>query len=127
MLDPDSHVVFRPLQCQVPLSGFQDLRFCTSQYSERDRKLMRKLCHVLQAKFMANFNSKISYLLCKFQGGEKYESAQRLGIPCVTENWLYACVEQVMILKFVTHYEVFLSELFSLPFHSLALLHNARP
>ncbi|CAK9204717.1 unnamed protein product [Sphagnum troendelagicum] len=94
MLDPDSHVVFRPLQCQVPLSGFQDLRFCTSQYSERDRKLMRKLCHVLQAKFMANFNSKISYLLCKFQGGEKYESARRLGIPCVTENWLYACVEQ---------------------------------
>ncbi|XP_024371130.1 uncharacterized protein [Physcomitrium patens] len=96
LLDVGSHTLFRPLPCQIPLADLQGVKFCVSQYSERDRKLLRKLCYVLKVKFSETLNSKITHLLCKVQAGEKYENAERLGIRCVTANWLYACVEQNM-------------------------------
>lgn len=94
LLDVRSHTLFRPLPCDIPLADFQGVKFCVSQYSERDRKLLRKLCRVLRVKFTETFNSKITHLLCKVKAGEKYENAEKLGIPCVTADWLYACAAQ---------------------------------
>ncbi|KAG0589273.1 hypothetical protein KC19_1G008800 [Ceratodon purpureus] len=94
LLDVQSHTLFRPLSCQIPLADFQGVKFCVSQYSERDRRLLRKLCQVLRVKFTETLNSKVTHLLCKVQAGEKYENAERLGIPCVTADWLHACAAQ---------------------------------
>lgn len=94
LLDVQSHTLFRPLPCQIPLADFQGLKFCVSQYSERDRRLMRKLCQVLRVKFTETLNCKVTHLLCKVQAGEKFENAERLGIPCVTADWLFACAAQ---------------------------------
>ena len=96
LLDVQSHILFRPLSCQIPLADFQGVKFCVSQYNERDRKLLRKLCQLLKVKFSETLNSKVTHLLCKVQAGVKYENAERLGIPCVTADWLYACVAQNM-------------------------------
>lgn len=96
LLDTQSHVLFQPLPCQIPLDGFQGLKFCVSQYNDRDRKLLRRLCHVLKVKFTERFNSKVTHLLCKVQAGEKYESACKLGVPSLTADWLYACIAQVI-------------------------------
>lgn len=94
LLDIQSHALFRPLPCDIPLAAFQGVKFCVSQYSDRDRKLLRKLCRVLKVKFTETFNSKVTHLLCKVKAGEKYENAERLGIRCITADWLYACAAQ---------------------------------
>jgi topoisomerase (DNA) II binding protein 1 len=99
LLDVQSHTLFRPLSCQIPLADFQGARFCVSQYSDRDRKLLRKLCQVLRVKFTETLNSKVTHLLCKVQAGEKFENAERMGIPCVTADWLYACAAQNMAVS----------------------------
>lgn len=94
LLDSQSHTLFRPLPCDIPLADFQDVKFCVSQYGDRDRKLLRKLCRVLGVKFTETFNSRVTHLLCKVKAGQKYENAERLGVQCITADWLYACAAQ---------------------------------
>eukprot|EP01018_Ginkgo_biloba_P019691 Gb_04893 [translate_table: standard] len=94
MLDVGSHVLYKPLPCQIPLPGFESMRFCVSQYEERDRILLRNLCYVLGAKFTGKLNKKVTHLLCKFSGGPKYEAARSWGIEAVTADWINECIKQ---------------------------------
>lgn len=88
-------MLYSPLPCQTPLPGFQSLRFCSSQYEEKDRILLRNLCFVLGAKFVEKLTKKVTHLLCNFANGPKYERASQWGIVCVTSDWVYECVKQV--------------------------------
>lgn len=94
LLDVSSHILYSPLPCQIPLPGFEKLRFCVSQYEEKDRLLLRNLCFVLGAKFVEKLTKKVTHLLCKFTGGPKYEAACKWGIKSVTSEWIYECVKQ---------------------------------
>ncbi|XP_021718189.1 DNA topoisomerase 2-binding protein 1-A-like [Chenopodium quinoa] len=92
LLDADSHILFSPLPCRVPLPGFEGLRFCVSQYPEKERMLLRNLCFVLGAKFAEKLTRKVTHLLCKFANGPKYEAAGKWGVRPVRCEWLYECV-----------------------------------
>ncbi|GMH00932.1 hypothetical protein Nepgr_002771 [Nepenthes gracilis] len=90
--DVGSHILYSPLTCRIPLFGFNRLRFCVSQYEEKDRLLLRNLCFVLGAKFGEKLTKKVTHLLCKFASGTKYEAACKWGIQPVTCEWVYECV-----------------------------------
>lgn len=93
--DTNGHILYSPLPCCVPLSGFEKIRFCVSQYDDKDRVLLRNLCFVLGAKFVEKLTKKVTHLICKFSDGTKYEAACKWGIHSVTAEWIYECVRQV--------------------------------
>ncbi|XP_056693794.1 uncharacterized protein [Spinacia oleracea] len=94
LLDVDSHILYSPLPCRVPLPGFEGLRFCSSQYAGKDRMLLRNLCFVLGAKFAEKLTRKVTHLLCQFANGPKYEAAGKWGVHPVRCEWLYECVRK---------------------------------
>ncbi|KAL3696336.1 hypothetical protein R1sor_010412 [Riccia sorocarpa] len=95
ILETNSHILFQPLPCEVPLPGFERFRFCVSQYADRERVLLYNLCHVLGAKYQEKrMTKKATHLLCMVGDGEKYEAALRWGIEVVTAEWVHACVAQ---------------------------------
>lgn len=94
LLDIGSHILYSPLTCQIPLPGFERLRFCVSQYMDKERQLLRNLCFVLGAKFVEKLTRKVTHLLCKFATGDKYEAAYRWGTPTITCEWLYECARK---------------------------------
>ncbi|XP_020679576.1 DNA topoisomerase 2-binding protein 1 isoform X1 [Dendrobium catenatum] len=94
MQDVASHILYSPLNCHIPLPGFEDLRFCVSQYEGKERILLRNLCFVLGAKFTEKLTKKVTHLLCKFTNGPKYTAACRKGIQTVTAEWITECVSQ---------------------------------
>ncbi|XP_020107037.1 DNA topoisomerase 2-binding protein 1-A isoform X2 [Ananas comosus] len=96
--DVGSHIIYSPLQCRIPLPGFEGLRFCVSQYEEKERLLLKNLCFTLGAKFTEKLTKKVTHLLCKFMSGPKYEASCKWGIPSVTAEWITECVSQDMIV-----------------------------
>ncbi|KAI9097870.1 hypothetical protein K1719_025641 [Acacia pycnantha] len=94
LLDVDSHILYSPLPCCIPLPGFESFRFCVSQYEGRDRMLLRNLCFVLGATFVEKLTKKVTHLFCKFINGPKYEAACKWGIQAVTSEWIFECVKQ---------------------------------
>lgn len=98
MLDVGSHMLYKPLPCRIPLPGFEGKRFCVSQYEEKERLLLRNLCHVLGAKFTEKLSRNVTHLLCKFTGGPKYEAARTWNIETITADWLHECVRQDTVL-----------------------------
>ncbi|XP_043703207.1 DNA topoisomerase 2-binding protein 1-A-like isoform X3 [Telopea speciosissima] len=98
MLEVDSHLLYSPLPCRIPLPGFDGFRFCVSQYEEKDRLLLRNLCFVLGAKFTEKLSRKVTHLICKFTSGPKYEAACKWGIEAVTFEWICECVMQDKIV-----------------------------
>jgi len=101
LLDVDSHILYSPLPCTVPLPGFGSLHFCVShsQYEEKDKALLLNLCKVLGAKFSVKLTKKVTHLLCKFTEGKKYVASCKLGIKSVTSEWIFECVKQVLYFK----------------------------
>ncbi|KAJ7965505.1 DNA topoisomerase 2-binding protein 1 [Quillaja saponaria] len=98
LLDINSHILYSPLPCHIPLPGFENFRFCVSQYEDKDRVLLRNLCFVLGAKFVEKLNKKVTHLLCKFTSGPKYEAACKWGIHSITSEWMFECVKQNRIV-----------------------------
>ncbi|XP_020411354.1 DNA topoisomerase 2-binding protein 1 [Prunus persica] len=94
LLDVSSHILYAPLPCRIPLPGFENFRFCVSQYEEKDRLLLRNLCFVLGAKFGEKLTKKVTHLLCKFTNGPKYQAACIKGIHPITAEWVYECVKK---------------------------------
>lgn len=97
LVDVTSHILYAPLPCLIPLPGYENFRFCVSQYNEKDRVLLRNLCYTLGAKFVEKFTRKVTHLLCKFTNGPKYEAALKYGIRTITSDWIYECVKQVCL------------------------------
>ncbi|KAE8637130.1 hypothetical protein CSA_021506 [Cucumis sativus] len=90
--DTNGHILYSPLPCCVPLPGFENIRFCVSQYDDKDRVLLRNLCFVLGAKFVEKLTKKVTHLICKFTDGTKFEAACKWGKQCITAEWIYECV-----------------------------------
>ncbi|KAJ0973198.1 hypothetical protein J5N97_021157 [Dioscorea zingiberensis] len=97
--DVGNHVLFSPLRCKIPLPGFAQIHFCVSQYEEKDRILLRNLCHTLGAKFTEKLTKKVTHLICKFTSGPKYEAACKWGIHSITAEWITECVKQETIVS----------------------------
>ncbi|XP_031745442.1 DNA topoisomerase 2-binding protein 1-A-like isoform X1 [Cucumis sativus] len=93
--DTNGHIFYSPLPCCVPLPGFENIRFCVSQYDDKDRVLLRNLCFVLGAKFVEKLTKKVTHLICKFTDGTNYEAACKWGKQCITAEWIYECVSQI--------------------------------
>uniref|UniRef100_A0A1J3E105 DNA topoisomerase 2-binding protein 1-A n=1 Tax=Noccaea caerulescens TaxID=107243 RepID=A0A1J3E105_NOCCA len=98
LLDVSSHILYSPLPCQTPLPGFQSLRFCISQFEEKDKSLMRNLFFVLGVKFVEKLTRKVTHLVCNFANGRKYEAACKWGTVSVTPEWVYECVRQNQVV-----------------------------
>ncbi|XP_031745444.1 DNA topoisomerase 2-binding protein 1-A-like isoform X3 [Cucumis sativus] len=96
--DTNGHIFYSPLPCCVPLPGFENIRFCVSQYDDKDRVLLRNLCFVLGAKFVEKLTKKVTHLICKFTDGTNYEAACKWGKQCITAEWIYECVSQTVRL-----------------------------
>lgn len=97
--DTNEHILYSPLPCCVPLPGFERIRFCVSQYEDKDRVLLRNLCFVLGAKFVEKLTKKVTHLICKFSDGPKYEAACKWGIHSITAEWIYECVRQSKLVS----------------------------
>lgn len=102
LLDVSSHILFTPLQCKVPLPDFIGLRLCVSQYEEKEKELLRNLCHVLGGRLNKNLTRKVNYLICRFTEGQKYETACQWGIQTVTIEWIWECIKQVLLNNLFT-------------------------
>uniref|UniRef100_J3N6K9 BRCT domain-containing protein n=2 Tax=Oryza brachyantha TaxID=4533 RepID=J3N6K9_ORYBR len=98
--DVGNHPIFSPLRCRIPFPGFEDCRFCVSQYEEKDRLLLKNLCFILGSKFTEKATKKVTHLICKFASGPKYEAYYSRGIPVITAEWLFECVRQDRIVSF---------------------------
>lgn len=97
LLDISSHILFSPLQCKIPLPGFEGYRICVSGFDNKERLLLRNVCHVLGVdKYVEKLTKKVTHLLSKFADGNKYEAACRWGIHVVTADWIYECAKQVL-------------------------------
>ncbi|CAM8935820.1 unnamed protein product [Rhodiola kirilowii] len=94
LLDVRSHILYSPLPCGVPLPDFKSIRFCTSQYDEKDRFLLKNLFFTLGARYSEKLTKKVTHLVCKFTNGAKYEAACRWGIQTVTLEWIHECVQK---------------------------------
>ncbi|XP_049935971.1 uncharacterized protein LOC116268065 isoform X2 [Nymphaea colorata] len=99
MREAGSHILFAPLECRIPLPGFESFWFCVSQYDKKERMLLRNLCYVLGAKFTEKLTAKVTHLICKFTDGPKYEAACNWGIKLVTAEWISECVEQDTVVS----------------------------
>ena len=95
LLEVSSHILYSPLPCRIPFPGFENFRFCVSQYEGKDRLLLRNLCFVLGAKLVEKLTKKVTHLLCKYAVGPKYDAACKWGIHSITSEWIYECVKQV--------------------------------
>ncbi|KAL2461171.1 transcription coactivator [Abeliophyllum distichum] len=104
LLDVGSHILYAPLPCQIPLPGLEGYRLCVSRYDMKERQLLRNLCFVLGVKFVEKLTKKVSHLLCKFSGGDKYEAACKWGIQLVTAEWIYECVIQNKVVDPIPFY-----------------------
>ncbi|KAL2478362.1 transcription coactivator [Forsythia ovata] len=104
LLDVGSHILYSPLPCQIPLPGLEGYRLCVSRYDMKERQLLRNLCFVLGVKFVEKLTKKVSHLLCKFAGGDKYEAACKWGIQLVTAEWIYECVVQNKVVDPIPFY-----------------------
>lgn len=98
--DVGSHPIFSPLRCRIPFPGFENFRFCISQYGERERFLLKNLCFALGAKFTEKAYKGVSHLICKFASGPKYEVYSKRGTPTITAEWLFECVKQDTTVPF---------------------------
>ncbi|MQM03934.1 hypothetical protein Taro_036722 [Colocasia esculenta] len=98
LLDVGSHILFSPLRCHIPLSGYQGIRFCISQYEDKERVLLKNLCFTLGGKFTEKLTKRVTHLLCKFAFGPKYEAACNWGIESVTAEWINECIRQDMMV-----------------------------
>ncbi|CAH9113756.1 unnamed protein product [Cuscuta epithymum] len=98
LLDIGSHICYSPLPCEVPFPEFKSFRFCVSQYDEKEKQLLRNLFFILGAKFADKMRRNVTYLLCKFRSGPKYELACNNGIPTVTCEWIYECIKQKKVV-----------------------------
>ncbi|CAM0874720.1 unnamed protein product [Alopecurus aequalis] len=98
--DVGSHPIFSPLRCRVPFPGFEDIRFCVSQYEEKDRVLLKNLCLTLGAKFTEKATKRVTHLICKFASGPKYNAYHSRKIPTITVEWVFECVRQDSIIPF---------------------------
>ncbi|KAF4373146.1 hypothetical protein F8388_019328 [Cannabis sativa] len=94
LLNVNDHILYSPLPCWIPFPGFENFRFCVSQYEEKDRLLLRNLCFVLGTKLVERLTNKVTHLICKFASGPKYEAACKWGIHTITSDWIYDCVKQ---------------------------------
>lgn len=106
MLEVSSHILFSPLPCRIPFPGFENFRFCVSQYEGNDRLLLKNLCFVLGAKLVEKLTKKVTHLLCKFAIGAKYDAACKWGIHSITTEWIYECVKQVLPIFRVHMYKL---------------------
>uniref|UniRef100_A0A803R0B0 BRCT domain-containing protein n=1 Tax=Cannabis sativa TaxID=3483 RepID=A0A803R0B0_CANSA len=100
LLNVKDHILYSPLPCWIPFPGFENFRFCVSQYEEKDRLLLRNLCFVLGGKLVGRLTKKVTHLICKFASGPKYEAACKWGIRSITSDWIYECVKQNKLVPF---------------------------
>ncbi|KAM0908938.1 hypothetical protein ACQ4PT_015124 [Festuca glaucescens] len=98
--DVGSHPIFSPLRCRIPFPGFENFRFCVSQYEDKDRVLLKNLCLTLGAKFTDKATKRVTHLICKFASGPKYEAYHDREIPTITVEWLFECVRQDTLIPF---------------------------
>ncbi|KAE8648325.1 hypothetical protein Csa_023095 [Cucumis sativus] len=40
--DTNGHILYSPLPCCVPLPGFENIRFCVSQYDDKRQSIVKK-------------------------------------------------------------------------------------
>lgn len=97
LLDISSHILYSPLPCKIPLSGFEVYRLCVSGYDMKEKQLLRNLCYVLGVKYAEKLTKKATHLLSKFAHGDKYAAACKWGIHVVTADWIYECAKQVVV------------------------------
>ncbi|XP_062116606.1 uncharacterized protein LOC133830610 [Humulus lupulus] len=100
LLNVNDHILYSPLPCRIPFPGFENFRFCVSQYEEKDRLLLKNLCFVLGAKLVEKLTKKVTHLICKYSIGPKYEAACKWGIRSITSDWIYDSVKQNKIVPF---------------------------
>ncbi|XP_041995003.1 DNA topoisomerase 2-binding protein 1-A-like isoform X2 [Salvia splendens] len=94
LLDIGSHILYSPLQCKIPLPGFEAYCLCVSGYDMKEKQLLRNLCFILGVKYAKKLTKKVSHLLSKFAQGDKYQAACRWGMNVVTADWIYECAKQ---------------------------------
>lgn len=92
LLDPFSHPIFQPLRCRIPFPPLSSCRCTVSMYTALERKCVKNMVAILGASYTDNLLRSHNLLVCKYASGPKYETARSWGIPCVTQEWVFACV-----------------------------------
>ena len=85
-----------------PLLG---VRLCLSQLGRADRAMLRKEVEEAGGEVSGVLDRDTTVLVCVSQGGDKWRSAVRWGIPCVTTAWILDTLDRGRFLD-TTDYQL---------------------
>ena len=92
IVPPEESVAYQPLAEDPPLMS--DCRISTSTYSEFEKRAIRMMCVLVDAKYSDRLaRSKCTHLLTPVAAGDKYDAAKKWSLPVVTKAWLEACLK----------------------------------
>lgn len=93
IIDVTNSVVYQPLPCDLPcMSG---VSISASQYSEREKSVIRYSCVLVDAKYSDRLTrQRHTHLITPIASGEKYLAASKWNLQVVTAEWLEACIKK---------------------------------
>eukprot|EP00871_Galdieria_phlegrea_P004217 jgi/Galph1/4797/GphlegSOOS_G3443.1 len=104
LLSPNCSILFQPIQwrlpletmtpCKVTVSGFH--KSCETDMSEFDRTRtnIKEIIQLIGGSYLERLQRKhTTHLIVEVAKGEKYAMAIKWGIPVVTLDWLFTCVQ----------------------------------
>ncbi|KAL3896635.1 MAG: hypothetical protein SGCHY_003942 [Lobulomycetales sp.] len=97
LVDPESSVVYTPLNIDTPVPGAERLFFGITGYDSLDRLHICGLCEVLGAKISEKFSKQNTHLICKplpdgsyDKSSQKYIKALEWGIKIISGEDVFA-------------------------------------
>ncbi|KAI8901285.1 hypothetical protein BC833DRAFT_655593 [Globomyces pollinis-pini] len=91
----DQSILFKPTKVPLPLTSFQNLVIGISGYQDVERLWINRMATLMGAKFTETFSRKNTHLIRnpEVPSNTKTIKALEWGVPCVSIDWLYECLE----------------------------------
>ncbi|KAJ5782712.1 hypothetical protein N7457_004486 [Penicillium paradoxum] len=94
-IPPESHVASTPFP-KFPISGFSELRICSTGFGGIDLLHVRKLVELMGATYGDYLTPKASVLICndpQTASLEKLRHTNEWGVPAVSADWLWISIQ----------------------------------
>ncbi|KAK5647138.1 hypothetical protein RI129_005602 [Pyrocoelia pectoralis] len=85
--------------------------------NKNELSIVVPLVHHMGGSIRKDMSSKVTHLIAKASGGDKYQYAATFRVPVVHHSWVFACWEQRFNLDFSATLDVFIAEYKLKPFH----------
>ena len=101
LLDPQSHILFRPLSSTVPMKGTRGKSVSISGITSKERRSLRMLLTILGFKYEEKLTRNTDYLITKppLVESEKYKGAKEWNIPLLHSDWVIQSAQVGYLLR----------------------------